>query len=64
MCVGFVDMSDAMVRKILAGSDYVIIPSLYEPCGLVAMQAQRYGAIPIAPYIGGLRDIIHEDVLN
>lgn len=53
--IGFVD---GLARRIYAGSDGLLVPSRFEPCGLVQMIAQRYGAIPIAHAVGGLRDTI------
>ena len=53
--VGFVD---GLARRIYAGVDGVLVPSRFEPCGLVQLIAQRYGAIPIAHAVGGLRDTI------
>ncbi len=47
-----------LARKIYAGADAIIIPSLYEPCGLVQMIAMRYGCVPIGRAVGGLRDTI------
>ena len=41
-----------------AGSDMLIMPSIYEPCGLVPMEAMRYGVIVIASRTGGLTDIV------
>lgn len=45
-------------RKIFAGADMMLLPSLFEPCGIVAIEALRYGAIPIVRKTGGLSDII------
>ncbi|MFH1280328.1 MAG: glycogen/starch synthase [Candidatus Beckwithbacteria bacterium] len=45
-------------RKIFAGADMVLLPSIYEPCGIVAMEALRYGAIPVVRKTGGLGDIV------
>ena len=49
---------EALAHKVLAGSDVVLIPSLYEPCGLVQMHAMRYGTPPVARATGGLKDTI------
>jgi starch synthase len=38
------------------------MPSLYEPCGLTQMRAQRYGTIPVARRTGGLADTIEDGV--
>jgi len=46
-------------RKIFAGTDMLLIPSVFEPGGIVALEALRYGAIPIVRRTGGLRDVIH-----
>ncbi len=48
----------ALSKRIYAGSDYFIMPSKSEPCGLSQMIASRYGAIPIVRETGGLYDSI------
>ena len=50
----------AMAKRIYAGSDFILVPSYYEPCGLAQMIALRYGTIPIVRATGGLADTIQE----
>jgi starch synthase len=50
--------SEQLVHRIFAGIDMALIPSRFEPCGLVQMYAQRYGAAPVARATGGLVDTI------
>lgn len=55
-------VSDARARRMLAAADLVIMPSRFEPCGVVQLEAQRYGAAPVARRTGGLADtIVDED---
>ena len=49
--IGF---DDAEARKIFAGSDFTLMPSRFEPCGLSQMYAQRFGSLPIGHRTGGL----------
>jgi glycogen synthase len=46
------------VRELYAAVDAVVIPSRYEPFGLVVVEAMAMGALPIASRTGGLRDIV------
>ena len=50
----------AAAKQMYAGSDFFLLPSLYEPCGLGQMIALRYGTIPIVREIGGLADTVTE----
>jgi starch synthase len=49
---------EVLARQLYAGADCVLVPSRFEPCGLVQLLAQRYGALPIAHRVGGLVDTI------
>lgn len=45
-------------KKIFAGADMMLIPSIFEPGGIIALEALRYGCVPIVRRTGGLNDII------
>ena len=51
---------ESLGHRILAGSDMLLMPSLYEPCGLTQMYALKYGTVPIVRSVGGLKDSIQE----
>ncbi len=51
-------VSESLTHKLLAAADALILPSRYEPCGLVQLYAQRYGSAPIACRTGGFIDTI------
>jgi starch synthase len=53
--IGF---DDAEARRIFAGTDFTLMPSRFEPCGLSQMYAQRFGSLPIGMRTGGLADTI------
>ena len=50
--------TDHLEHQLMAGADAVLMPSLYEPCGLTQMHAQRYGAPVIGRRVGGIADTV------
>jgi len=47
-------------RKLYASADFLLMPSIFEPCGLNQMISMRYGTLPIVAKTGGLKDTVED----
>ena len=56
----YIAYDEQHAHQIYAGSDFLIMPSRVEPCGLNQMYAMRYGTIPIVHNLGGLKDSVFD----
>jgi starch synthase len=49
---------EALAHRVIAGSDVIMVPSRYEPCGLTQFYGLRYGTLPLVHRVGGLADSV------
>jgi starch synthase len=54
----FGGFDDNLEKRLFAAADVMLMPSEFEPCGTSQMKAMRYGCLPIAAAVGGLKDTI------
>ena len=54
----YIGYSEERSHKVYAACDALLMPSMFEPCGLSQMISMRYGTIPIVRETGGLKDTV------
>ncbi|XP_050268822.1 granule-bound starch synthase 1, chloroplastic/amyloplastic [Quercus robur] len=57
---GVAKFNASLAHMIIAAADFMLIPSRFEPCGLIQLHAMRYGTVPIVASTGGLVDTVKE----
>lgn len=57
-------MDEGLAHRIVAGSDVVLVPSRFEPCGLTQLYGLSYGALPLVHRVGGLADTVVDCTLE
>jgi starch synthase len=49
---------ETFAHRLIAGSDVIMVPSRFEPCGLTQLYGLRYGTLPLVRRVGGLADTV------
>lgn len=54
----FIGFDEVLARRVYAAADFILMPSMFEPCGITQIIGMRYGCIPVVRETGGLRDTV------
>lgn len=57
----YLDYDEPLSHQLYAASDMLLMPSIFEPCGLAQMIALRYGCVPLVHATGGLKDTVFDE---
>ena len=49
---------EPLAHRLIAGADVILVPSLFEPCGLTQLYGLAYGTLPLVRHVGGLADTV------
>ncbi len=55
---------EALAHRLIAGSDIILVPSRFEPCGLTQLYGLKYGTLPLVRRVGGLADSVRDTRLE
>ena len=55
-----ISYTEELAHLVYAGADMLVVPSMYEPCGLAPMVALRYGTVPVVRSVGGMVDTVFD----